>query len=182
MASSSTQTPRRIPGAPPNVFLEGAGFSYNTDPVPPLPPQPTTDTQDYPWGDWSASATKKKKKKASTFIWDFDVKGKGKEKENEVDEVSITSPYGEEEVPVFGKPFGFRTKKLEEASPTTEQSSMTKKRAPRRTTLNPYEDLLADADDELDLYAEGKGKLKLTSFGASSGYSLLLALFVSYAN
>lgn len=168
MASSSSQAPRRIPGAPPNIFLEGAGFSYNTDPAPPPPPPTVLD--DDPWGDWgSFSVKKKKKKRVVQTEWSFDVLGKGKEKETED---SLTSPYGDEELPVFGKPFGFRSKKNDRSSPTADQAGSSAKRAARKKTLNPYEDLLVEADNDLDLYAEGKGKLKLITIGKPSRYVL----------
>lgn len=159
MASSSSATPRRIPGAPPYIFLEGAGISYTSEPT-------SSDTQKDPWtnvDDWASFGlpVRRRKEKAATSTWNFgkEGKGKGKEKEKEVD-VPVASPYGDEELPVFGKPFSFGGNKAELSSSAVKTA--------KKKSLNPYEDMLAEADDDLDLYAEGKGKLKLVSFGTSS--------------
>lgn len=82
---------------------------------------------------------------------------------------------------MFGKPFGFGWGKRNESLVILENAMNGKGKGKgkekegvvktkKKTSLNPYEDLLADADDELDLYAEGKGKLKLVTFGKSSKY------------
>lgn len=85
-------------------------------------------------------------------------------------------------MPVFGKPFGFGWGKRNESLEMLENAMNGKEKGKekaseqgvkgkKKMSLNPYEDLLAEADDELDLYAEGKGKLKLVSFGKSSRYA-----------
>lgn len=98
--------------------------------------------------------------------WDFTFKGKGKERE--VEDVHVTSPYEDEDLPVFGKPFGFGWRKESASGEKADQTSRGTKRVVKKKTLNPYEDLLAEADNDLDMYAEGKGKLKLTSFGETA--------------
>jgi hypothetical protein len=211
--SAQTQTPRRIPGAPPNIFLEGAGFPYSTDTTtkpqassststsaPPPPPQTTSSTvaEEDPWA-WDFTSTKKKKKKVkftpnTTFDWGFDTdrpkptssstsKSKGRAIAHPLsnDDVPTTSLYGDEAMPVFGKPFGFgwgkrneSLEKLENAmngkGKGKEKENERPGKGKKKISMNPYEDLLAEADDELDLYAEGKGKLRLVSFGKSLRY------------
>lgn len=160
MAASSSQGPRRIPGAPPNIFLEGAGSPYSPPSEISVPQQldlwPTQSTHQH---DTSS--------KTSSLRRGFKTSRKGKEREHAA---PLLSPYGEEEFPVFGRPFGFKSSPkaddigVEEKQPT----SPVTKRVQKKKILNPYEDLLAEADDDLDLYAEGKGKLKLTAFGGTS--------------
>lgn len=155
MASTSMQKPRRIPGAPPELFLEGQSFTYES-PAPKPQPEPEPEPKPEP---------KEKEDQRTDEDAELEVqpdpqpkddpKGKGKQREEAGS--SISSMYGED-LPVFGRPYGFRESTRKDSSSSglgLGGSTPTPKKKPRTKTLNPYEELLAEAEADLDRYVTG---------------------------
>ena len=130
MASTSTQTPRRIPGAPPVIFLEGGTV---------------VDVAELASPDISTPKTKIREKKGP----------------EEVKVQTFSSMYGEDEIPVFGRPFGMPVspQQQQRGESSAMGALMGPEQPPKRKkpskSLNPYEELLMEADSDLDKYVGG---------------------------